>query len=117
MAINFKQPGETVELPAPSGGVVSGQGYVIGALFVVALGTAAQGELFRGKTNGAWELPKAASVTPAVGAVAYWNNTAKTVTGTSATGLFPIGVFIAAPAGGDAVALVRLDGVATAAAA
>ncbi|MGD9663806.1 MAG: DUF2190 family protein [Novosphingobium sp.] len=117
MAKNFIQPGDTLELVAPAGGVVSGTGYVIGALFVVALGDAAAGELFRGKVDGVWELPKAAAVTPAQGAIAYWDDAAKTVTGASAVGLFPIGTFTAAAAGADAAAFVRLDGVATVAAA
>lgn len=116
MAGNFVQPGETLEFVAPSGGVVSGQGYVIGALFVVALGSAAAGSLFRGSTCGVWDLPKAATVTPAAGSVAFWSNTAKTLTGTTATGLFPIGVFTEAPAAGDATVNVRLNGTATVAA-
>lgn len=117
MAKNYVQPGDVLDLIAPSGGVVSGQAYVIGALFVIALGTAAAGEAFRGKTCGVFDLAKAATVTPTQGAVAYWNNTAKTVTGTSATGLFPIGVVVLAPAAGDATIRVRLAGVPTAAAA
>ncbi len=106
---NYVQPGDTVDLTAPAGGVVSGQGYVIGALFVIAAISAAAGAKFSAKVTGVADLPKAASVTPAEGAIAYWNNTAKTVTGTSATGLFPIGVFVAAPAAGDATARVRLS--------
>ncbi|WVR18332.1 hypothetical protein y223_00052 [Bordetella phage PY223] len=117
MARNFKQPGDVLDLTAPAGGVVSGTGYVIGSIFVVALTSAAAGETFQGKTNGVFELPKVAAVTPAQGAVAFFNNTTKAVTGTSAAGLFPIGVFTAATAGGDATAFVRLDGVSTAAAA
>lgn len=117
MAKNFIQPGDTLELTAPAGGVVSGTGYVIGALFVVALGDAAAGELFRGKVDGVWQLPKAATVAPTAGAVAFYNNTAKTVTSVSAAGLFPIGTFTAAAAAADATVFVRLDGVATAAAA
>lgn len=114
---NYVQPGDTLELIAPAGGVVSGTGYVIGALFVVAQVSAAAGAKFNGLAVGVCELPKVAAVTPAQGAIAYFNNTTKAVTGTTATGLFPIGVFTAAPAGADATAFVRLDGVATAAAA
>lgn len=115
MAKNFIQPGSVLDLVAPVGGVESGQGYIIGALFVVALGDAEATEPFRGKIDGVFALDKAASVTPAQGAVAYWDDTAKTVTGTSADGLYPIGVFTAAPGASDATASVRLDGVATAA--
>lgn len=116
MAKNFVQPGDTLELTAPSGGVVSGGGYMIGKLFVVALTSAAAGDTFQGKTTGVFSLPKAASVTPAQGAVAFFDGSTGTVTGTSAAGLFPIGVFTVAPAGADATAPVRLDGTATAAA-
>lgn len=113
---NYIQPGDTLELIAPSGGVVSGTGYVIGALFVVAQVSAAAGAKFNGLVTGVCELPKTASVTPAQGAIAYFNNTTKAVTGTTATGLFPIGVFTAAPAGADATAFVRLSAVPTVAA-
>lgn len=117
MAKNFIQPGDVLALTAPAGGVVSGGGYVIGALFVVALVSAAAGEAFQGKTCGVFELPKAAADAIAQGAAVYFDNTAKTVTDTSATGLFKIGVATAAAAGADASVSVRLDGVATVAAA
>lgn len=113
MASNFVQPGDTLELIAPVGGVTSGEGCVIGALFVVALNSAGAGEQFRGSVVGVWSLPKAASVTPSAGSVAYWDDTAKTVTGTSGSGLFPIGVFVAQPGANDATAVVRLNGTTT----
>lgn len=117
MAKNFIQPGDTLELTAPAGGVVSGNGYVIGSLFVVALTTAAAGELFRGKTTGVFELPKASGATLSEGAAVYFDATDNEVTGTSAAGLYKIGAASAAAAGAAATALVRLDGVSVAAAA
>lgn len=41
---NYIQPGDTLTVAAPSGGVVSGQAVVIGALIGFAAGTAAAGE-------------------------------------------------------------------------
>lgn len=115
MANNFVQPGDVLELVAPAGGVESGNGYVIGSLFVIALTDADATKLFRGKTNGVWELPKAATVTPAAGGIAYWDDTDKDVTSVSGVGLYPIGTFTAAAGASDATVFVRLDGVATAA--
>lgn len=111
MAKNFIQPGDTLELTAPSGGVESGSGYVIESLFVVALGDADEDELFRGSVCGVWELPKAATVTPAEGEKAYFKSADGTITNASAQGLYPIGVFTADAEAADATVMVRLDGV------
>ena len=51
---NFVQPGDVVELTAPSGGVVSGTVYLIGALVVVATVTAAEGAKFNGAVLVDW---------------------------------------------------------------
>ena len=59
MATNYASAGEVLELTAPSGGVVSGVGYLVGSAFVIALGSAEETEKFRGQRVGKFTLPKA----------------------------------------------------------
>ncbi len=108
---NFVQPGGCLPLVAPSGGVVAGLGYVIGALFVVAATTAAQTEAFEGETEGVFALPKNGSLTFTAGEKVFWDNSAKEIKKTSA-GYFMIGVATAAVGASDTKIPVRLDGVA-----
>lgn len=84
---NFLTIGETIDLVAPSGGVVSGTPYLIGALFGVAVITAAENEVFGLKRQGVFdELPKEAHATDqawAAGDLLYWDDTAKKLTKTA----------------------------------
>lgn len=96
---NFVRYGGRLPFVAPVGGVVSGLGYLIGALFCVAVNTAAAGETFTGQVDDVVTLPKAAGVI-AQGALVYWDNAAKNVTTTGA-GNTKIGYAAAAQANGD----------------
>ncbi|MEO5364473.1 MAG: DUF2190 family protein [Magnetococcus sp. DMHC-8] len=107
---NFIQPGDTVTVNAPVA-VSSGDGLLVGALFGVVLSTAAVNTNVEMLTEGVVDLPKAA-VAITQGAKVYWDNTAKTVTTTSA-GNTLIGCAILAAAVGDSTARVRLNGVVT----
>jgi predicted RecA/RadA family phage recombinase len=109
MAKNFIQPGEVVTVAAPTGGVASGAGVLTGSLFGVTAYGAVEGADVEVATCGVWDLPKAASVTPGVGAKVYWDNTNKNVT-TTASGNSLIGVATKAALAGDATVRVRLDG-------
>lgn len=111
MAKNYIQVGNTLVLVAPTGGVISGQLYVIGSLPVVAEFSAAEGDLFEGTACGVYQFPKTAANTPAAGAKAYYDTTLHQVT-TTATANTLIGVFTEAYANGTTVANVRLNGVA-----
>jgi len=82
MANNFVQPGHVLTLTAPSGGVTSGSGYLIGTLFVVALHDAAAGEKFEGQRTGVFQLPKTSAQAWSEGAEIYWNGTAATTAST-----------------------------------
>lgn len=107
---NFVQPGETLDLIAPSGGVTSGLGYLIGALFVVAAVTAAEGEDFAGARTGVFDLDAtthASTQAFAAGDPVYWNDTTKKVTAT-ATGNQMIGFAVEAKVSTAAVARVLL---------
>ncbi|HEY6037327.1 MAG TPA: DUF2190 family protein, partial [Kofleriaceae bacterium] len=59
--INFLKPGKIMTYAVPASGVVSSNGYLIGALFVVATSTVAYaaGATFEGDTVGMYSLPKA----------------------------------------------------------
>jgi predicted RecA/RadA family phage recombinase len=107
----YAQDAETVEFTAPSGGVVSGSGYLIGSLFVVATHSAAQGALFRGRVVGIVELPKTSAQAWTEGAKIYWDTSPAEATTTS-SGNTLIGVAAAAAANPSATGKVRLDGVA-----
>lgn len=58
---NYIQEGRMITVAAPIGGVASGDGVVIGALFGVATKTAASGETVTLATDGVFDLPKLAS--------------------------------------------------------
>lgn len=110
MAKNKISDGNMLRAVAPAGGVVSGVAMLIGAIFTIPAITAAVGEPFNGHLCGEWELPKVSADTPAAGAKAYWDDTAKKVT-TTATANTLIGVFTEARGNGDTDAYVRLNGV------
>lgn len=108
---NYVEPGEVLPFTAPSGGVVSGSCYLIGALLVVATVTANQGDKFSAYIGpGVVSGPKATGAWTE-GAKIYWDNTAKNFTTTVSTNVL-VGVAAAAAASGDTTGNVRLDGVA-----
>ncbi len=109
---NFVGTGDQVTLTAPAGGVIQGVGYVIGAMFVVAVDAEPAGRPFAGRRTGIVSLPKPAGVI-AEGARLWWNNTTKQVATASAVGLFPLGTAAAAAVTGATTVEVALDGIAT----
>lgn len=107
---NFVQPGESLDLIAPSGGVVSGLGYLIGGFFVVAAATVAEGETFSGARTGVFDLAAtthASTQAFAAGDRVFWNDTTKKVTAT-ATGNQAIGFAVEAKVSTADVARVLL---------
>jgi len=108
---NFVQPGHYLDLVAPSGGVVSGTAYLIGALLVVAQHSAAEGDGFVGVPDGVFTLPKKSTDTPGQGAALYWDNTAKELT-TTASGNTKVGAAVKAAGSGETTVVVRLNGAA-----
>lgn len=90
---NYLHKGEIIDFIAPTGGVVSGQGYVIGSFFTIATITAADGDVFPGAVEGVFELPAATHASAqliAAGGPVYWDATNKLATAT-ASGNTPIG--------------------------
>jgi len=106
---NFLQPGDALDLTVPAGGVTSGLGYLIGAMFCIAVGNGAAGDRLAFRVAGCFLLPKATGQAWTEGAKLYWDNAAKNVTTTSAGNTF-IGNAIAAALSGDTTGRVRLAG-------
>ncbi len=104
-----------ITVAAPAGGVASGDGVVIGALFGIASTTAAAGETVTIATTGVFDLPKLASSVIAAGDKVSWDNAAKQVN-VPGPGRYPIGIAVEAAGNGATIVRVRLDGVATGAA-
>jgi predicted RecA/RadA family phage recombinase len=112
---NFIQNGDVITVAAPSGGVQSGDGVIVGSLFGVAAFTAAEDEPVEIATRGVHVLPKNSTAVLAQGSRVAWDATEKRID-LPGSGLYPIGI-VTVPAGnGFNSVQVRLDGVATAAA-
>ena len=111
MAKNFVKPGNVVTLTAPTGGVVSGLGYLIGSLFVVATVDVAQTLPFEGAVEGVWSLLKTSAQAWTEGQKIYWNTATNLASNDSSTGPL-IGVAVAAAANPSATGQVRLNSVA-----
>ena len=110
MAKNFIQPGDTITLTAPYT-VTSGDGLLVGSIFGVATGDAANGETAETALVGIFDLNKVASQAWSAGDKVYWDNTNREATKT-ATANTLIGVATEAVAGGagDVTGRVRLNG-------
>lgn len=103
---NFVSEGNIVTTTAPAGGVASGVGVLMGAMFGVALATAPAGDLIALRVSGVVDHAKDGS-TFAPGDVVYWDNAARKATSTVGTNK-KIGVATLAAATGDATARLRL---------
>jgi predicted RecA/RadA family phage recombinase len=80
---NFIEIGDSLTVPAPTGGVVSGDVVIIGSLIGIATATAAVGVAVAVKTKGVFELPKVSAQAWTIGAPIYWDGTAHLATTTS----------------------------------
>jgi predicted RecA/RadA family phage recombinase len=112
---NYIQEGSIIAVTAPTGGVISGEGLIVGSLFGAALHSAAEGESLEVATDGVYRLPKASTVVLAIGTRVAWDNSAKNIN-VLGTGRFPVGIAAEAAGNGITSVAVRLDGVATVAA-
>jgi predicted RecA/RadA family phage recombinase len=104
---NFVMEGKTLTLTAPYA-VTSGQGLLVGSIFGVACGDAAISTDVETLLEGVFTLAKATGAAWTVGALIYWDNTAKNCTTTVSTNKL-IGVAQAAAASGDTTGNVRLN--------
>lgn len=105
---NFVNGGATIAMLATAI-TASGQGLVAGAMFGVAANSAAVGEDLVINLTGTYILTAKAADTATVGALAYWDNTAKAIT-TTATDNTKVGVFAEAKLAAATSATIRLNG-------
>jgi predicted RecA/RadA family phage recombinase len=105
---NFIQPGCTVTVDSPAGGVSSGEGVLIGALFGIAAFSAPAAAPLEIATEGVFDLPKVTGETFAQGQKAYWDSTAKKVTSTVGSNAW-IGVALQGVNGSATKVRVRLN--------
>jgi predicted RecA/RadA family phage recombinase len=110
MAKNFVQPGDTVTLVAPTGGVTSGKGVLIGTVFGVALETALVGVSFDSRIEGVFDLDKLNTEVWIAGDKIYWDNTNVRATNVPTAGFRLVGTATAAAANPSLTGRVRLTG-------
>jgi predicted RecA/RadA family phage recombinase len=97
MAKNYIQPGQTITVAAPTGGVLSGAGVLIGTLFGIAQYDAVEGADVEILTEGVVEIGKTSALAIDVGDRLFWDATNKVVNKT-ATALQQVAVAVAAAA-------------------
>jgi predicted RecA/RadA family phage recombinase len=106
----FIQPGRTLTVVAPTGGVVSGEGVLIGALFGIAQYDAAEGAEVEILTEGVVEIAKTSALAIDVGDRLFWDDT-NAVVDKTATAQLCVGVAVAAAADPSATVLMKLGAV------
>ena len=114
MSRTFVQPGDTIDAIAPAGGVKSNDPILLGALFGVAEVDAAEGETYALTLVGVHRLPKATGSALEPGTLACWTPSPGSVSG---SGGVLIGAVVEHASSDATSVLVRLNGIATAAAA
>lgn len=105
---NFIQRGDIISVPAPTGGVTSGGGVLVGSIFGLACHSAAEAAPVEIEVTGVWSLPKTSALAIAVGEKVYWDDTAKVVNKTS-SGNTLVGVAVSAVANPSPSVNVRLN--------
>jgi predicted RecA/RadA family phage recombinase len=118
MATTYLQPGDTLDLIAPTGGVTTGVPLLIGGFFVIPNTTAAQTLPFTGMVVGVHSYTKTASQAWSAGQAIFWNTSTSKFDSGPSTGPF-VGVAVEAVAGGagDTTGIVKIGYAAAAAAA
>jgi predicted RecA/RadA family phage recombinase len=107
---NFIQKGDALNAIAPAGGVVSGNGYLLGSIFGIAATTVDAGVQFVLWLVGCYTLPKNSAEAWTVGQLIYWDNANACCTTSSDTGANQkIGVAVAAEVNPSASGDVRLN--------
>lgn len=101
---NHVSEGNAITVVTPAGGYVSGRGYVVNDLFGVALNTTSEGAKNELYTKGVYALDGEGDLF----AAAYFDPADGSITDTSATGLYKVGVIVGASTG---KVEVRLNGV------
>lgn len=98
---NYVQPGDSLALAVPyAGGVTSGQGVLVGALFGVAAVDGVQNAVIECQTKGVFDITKEPALVITAGARVFWDNTNRRLT-TTATGNFQVGLATVAALAAD----------------
>lgn len=103
---NAHSDGNTITVPAPAGGAVSGQPFAYGVLLAIPVTDAGEGEPVAAAIEGAFVLPKASATVIAGGASVGWDNT-DGVVGTGGD-VAAFGVAIADAGDGEVGVVVKL---------
>jgi predicted RecA/RadA family phage recombinase len=107
MAKNYIQPGHAITVVAPSGGVASGEGVLIGTLFGIAQHDAAEGAEVELLTEGVVEIAKTSALAIDAGDRLCWDATNKVVNKTT-TAQVSVGVAVAAAANPSGTVKMKL---------
>jgi predicted RecA/RadA family phage recombinase len=83
-----------------AGGVTSGQGVLVGALFGVAAVDGVQNAVIECQTKGVFDIAKEPALAITAGARLFWDNTNRRLT-TTATGNFQVGLATVAALAAD----------------
>ncbi|MBK8211473.1 MAG: DUF2190 family protein [Rhodospirillales bacterium] len=110
MAKTYVQPGHTLTVAAPTGGVLSGSGVLIGTLFGIAQSDATEGADVEILTDGVVEIGKTAALQIDVGDRLFWDASNKVVNKT-ATAQVCIGVAVSAAANPSGTVKMKLGAV------
>lgn len=107
----FRPDGRSFPFTVPyAGGILAGQGMLVGAFFGVAATDGAQNAIIECSCAGEFALTKEPALAITQGARVFWDNTNRRIT-TTATGNFQVGICTVAAAGADAVVRVWLNRV------
>lgn len=104
----YVQKGDTLALTAPYD-VAAGAGFKVGNIIAVATSAALSGATVEGLTEGVLDVNKTSAQAWTVGALVYWDDTAKEFTTTS-TSNTKAGVAVAGAANPSSTGRVRLNG-------
>jgi predicted RecA/RadA family phage recombinase len=108
---NVIQPGHSLAIAVPfAGGVLGGQGVLVGALFGVAATDGTQNATIEAQTQGVFDMTKEPALAITAGARVFWDNTNRRIT-TTATGNFQVGIATQAALAADITVRVWLSRV------
>jgi len=107
MAKNYIQPGKIITVTAPTGGVTSGAGVLIGTLFGIAQHDADEGAELEILTEGVIEIGKTSALQIDVGDRLFWDATNKVVNKT-ATAQVCVGIAVSAAANPSATVKMKI---------
>jgi predicted RecA/RadA family phage recombinase len=103
----YMQPGRSITVAAPAGGVSSGDGVLIGNLFGIAQGDALATEDVEILTEGVADIAKTSALAINVGDRLFWDGTNK-VANKTATAQVSVGVAVSAAANPSATVCMKL---------